>query len=968
MTAVNELISDVVLYQYNPSGIQRAALRKLTEATNGEIEVVDPTNPFVFCLEAAACMTAGYMIKNEASNRKQYAIAAQDSEDLYYHMSDKDYIDRFAVPSRTTFTLTFPVTELVDRMVDDTLNGIRKIVIPRNTFFTVAGTVFSLQYPIEIRQLAHGGLQVLFDASTSSPLQTLETNFINHQIISQATGDYLVFEVDVQQFSILSQKGTLNAATDFKVSITLDDQFYYARVYVEDSSGYWAEIKTTHSDQIYDPKSPTAVLRVIDKTVTVIIPQIYTSTSLLNRAIRMDIYQTKGPLEMILWEYPVDAFTATWQAYDKADNTIFSAPLSAFRNIMIYSDKVVTGGQNALSFEELRTRVITNAMSAPDIPITNVQIENVLTKQGYQVIKNIDSITNRIFVATKEMPTPTVGLTTPASASIETVSFTLNDARHISTNIDNDFSVTLTPKTLYKNVNGVTSMVPAEEIDWLMALPADKRAYAVTTGGYLYTPFHYVLDTSTEEFDSRPYYLDDPVIDTKIFVSENDTTMLQVGAAIYGVVRTNTGYMIQIVLNSSDAFKALDDSQVYVQLAFVPYGEKDRAYLNGVFAGLSDSGERIYNFDLSTNFYLDSNHQLMLEKFLMYSTEPRLSAADLLTDFDLLIATTAQMPTTWRYANVDSVLGRFLLPPNTVGITHEKLRVRFGYALETLWARARSVITEVDYKTYAEDVPRVYEEDIYARDDLGSAISFDEAGNPVMTLLHAKGDPVLDSEGNVIYQYRRGDIMYDDQQQPIPVDARDLLRQTDIMMIEGAYWFATDLSSIKYRTTLTLTVVDWIMNDLAKLSGKLLEQTRVYFYPKTTLGAINVVVEDGLTKKITAAQAFNVTLYVSDIVYNNTSLKEKISSTTISALAEQLKKTTVTLDGIIEALRQRYGTDVISVQVEGLGGVEKLQAITVVDASDRCSLRKRLTAQPDGSMQLEEDVTITFLPHEAPVI
>lgn len=968
MSAVQDLINNVVQYQYNPASIQKAALQTLKEASNGEIEIVDPTNPFVFCLEAAACMTAGYMIKNEVSNRKQYAIASQEPEDIYLHMSDKDYVDRFAVPARTTFTLTFPVAETIDRMVDDPINGIRKIVIPRNTFFTVAGVDFSLQYPIEIRQLAHGGIQVLYNMDKVSPLQTLESNFIDYRIVPQATGDYLVFEVDVQQFNIISQKGTLNSATDFKVDITLEDQYYYTRVYVEDSSGKWVEIATTHTDQIYDPKVPTAVLKVVDKTVTIIVPQVYTSTSLLNRAIRMDVYQTKGPLEMILWEYPLDAFTATWQAYDKADRSVWAAPLSAFRSIQVFSDKAVTGGRNALTFDELRTRVITNAMSAPEIPITNVQIENVLTKQGYQVIKNVDNITNRIFIATKGMPAPTTGgVTTPASASVETVSFTLNNAKQIATNIDNTTSITLSPDTLYKNVDGITTMVPLEEIKWLMSLPADKRAAAVTTGGYLFTPFHYVLDSSTPEFDARPYYLDDPVIETKMFVSENDTTMIQVGTALYGILRTPTGYMIQIVTQSGDSFKALADDQIYVQLAFTPYGEKDRAYLNGVFAGTNDEGERIYNFDLSTNFYLDQKHQLMLEKFLMYSTEPRLSAADLLTDFDVVFATTAQMPVTWKYATVDSVLGRFILPANITGISHEKLRVRFGYSLKTLWARARSVITEVDYKTYQEDVPRYYEEDVYQRDELGSAVTFDEAGNAVLIILHKKGDPVVDSNNEIIYQYRAGDIMRDSQGQPIPVDERDLLRQIDIMLIEGAYWFATDLTTINYRATLVRTVVDWITNDLSSITGKLLEKTRLYFYPKTTLGSINVVVEDGLSKKIPASQAFSVTLYVSDMVYNNTSLKEKLSSTTISTISSELTKVTVTVDAITAALRQQYGEDVISVHVEGLGGDLKLQTITVVDGSDRCSLRKRLSAQPDGTLMLEEDVTVTFLRHETKV-
>jgi hypothetical protein len=964
-TPVNKLLANVLNFQYNPAGIQRAALQTLTDVTDGKIDVVDPTNPFVFLMESSAVMTSAAMMKAESCTRKQYPMAAQTPEDLYIHMSDKDYVDRFAVPATATISLLLLENEVLNALVTDPDTGMKKLVIPRNTYFTVADTVFSLQYPIEIRQPLHEGLQVVYDVSVPSPLQTLETNVIELDYRQSQEGRWLHFSVQAQQFKVESQNGTLNAAQDFVVTVELEDQYYYTRVYAEDGNGNWEEIPTTHTDQIYDITEPTAVLKVLDNTVQLRIPQIYTSTKLLNRAIRMDFYQTKGPVNLPLYEYPIGSIEATWEAYDKNDVNMFVAPMKTLRSVLVYSEEAVTGGRDALTFEELRARVIKNAIGSPSLPITPTQIESTLERQGYAVVKNIDNITNRVFQATKEMPTPSdTRLITAAAASIETMSVSIKDIVHIDTVIDNGSSVTVTPDTLYQTIDGITSLVNNEQRNYLLNLPVDKRALIVTSGGYLYTPFHYVLDMSGNEFDVRPYYLDDPTIETKVFVAENDTTLIQAGTQSYGIERVGNGYQITVVTQSGDAFKDLEDDDVYAQLAYVPAGEKDRAFLNGVLTGKTDDGERIYTFDLSTNFNVDAKDNLQLSKFFLYTTEARLTGAALETVFDVVYSTSAFMGPQWKPNQVDQVLGRFLLPSRIAGIAHEQLKVRFGYSLDTLWARARSVISSVGYKTYDVDVPRLYEKDVYQMDENGSTISFDAEGNPVQTLLHKKGDPVLDSNGDPVYQYRKGDIMLDALSgDPIISDVRGMIRQIDVMLIEGAYWFATDATAVKYRSDLTRTVVSWLTQDLASLENQLLERTNIYFYPKTTLGAIKVMVQDGLVKTIPAGQAFRVDLYVSPQVYANLALRERLSKTTVKTISDQLKNTTVSIDAIQTALRAQYGTDVIANQVTGLGGALELPALTVVDESDRCSIRKRLVAQADDSLIVEEDVTINFIRH-----
>ena len=965
-TTLQTLVERIGEYRYNPAGIQKVMVGMISEITGGKLDIVDPTNPVVFCLEAAASGTAAFMVENKTLNRKQYPYSAQTAEDLYPHMSDKDYVDRFAVPANSKITFLFEKAELLERLVTDAATGIRKLVIPRNTYVTVAGVVFSLQYPIEIRQMAHGGLQVVYDVDQPSPLQTLSTNVIDWIIIKSDDGtEFVGFEVEVQQFSILSRSAPVNVATGFYLTLPFEDQYCYARVWVDNGDGSFTEMATTHTDATYDIRTPTAVLKVVDNTLAVKIPQIYLTTGLLNKSVRIDIYQTKGPLSMNLGNYTPQQFVAQYQALNPAEQDQYVAPLRAFRTSFIYSNNVINGGSNAMTFEQLRSRVIRNAIGSPSLPITNVQVESALERAGYTVVKNIDNITNRVFLAARPMPDPqATELITAAAAGIGTLAIKLLDAVQLGSVVDNGATITVKPDTIYRLKRGILEFVPTAEVDALKALPPDKMALAVTDGNYMYSPFHYVFDTTNNAFAVRPYYLDDPQILTKSFLGENDTTLYQVNTGSYQIVRTVDGYKLRIQTSSSDDFKALQDSEVHVQLAFLPTGDVDRAYQTGTLVGKTDTGERLYEFDLKTNYHLGSDHELALLGFQMYDESERVVDVPLQTHFDLLYSTSVAIGSQWALSDIDALLGAFQLPPDTKAITHEQLNIRLGYFLEHLWARARSVVSENQYEKWAVDVPATYESDVYQKDPQTGAAFTIVNGELVYTLLHRAGDPVVDANGDPVYKFRKGDIKFDAYGAPIVTAGRDMARQIDIFLLEGTYYFATNQVSIDYRSELVRTVVDWLTDDLPTMGDNLLEQTAIYYYPTTTLGSVDVMFSSGLTTTINAGQAFQVTLYVKAGVYANAALRATISRKTIETIGQALASRTISMSDIIDQLREQYKDDVISIDIKGLGGASNLNVVTMLDDARRLSIRKKLVARNDETLGLEEDVTVQFVRHE----
>lgn len=63
-------------------------------------------------------------------------------------------------------------------------------------------------------------------------------------------------------------------------------------------------------------------------------------------------------------------------------------------------------------YYELRDRVIRNSLGPTIIPITPDQIQTRLDVEGYQLVKHVDHITNRIYLATKPIPGPRTNKTT----------------------------------------------------------------------------------------------------------------------------------------------------------------------------------------------------------------------------------------------------------------------------------------------------------------------------------------------------------------------------------------------------------------------------------------------------------------------------------------------------------------------------------------------------------------------------
>lgn len=969
MGATEKLYQAIPSIRFNPSVVTRYTLAMVEEKLNGKFDLVDATNPFIMLLEGSSTLASAACTDGEVILRRMYESLAVTEEELYLHMSDRDYLNRFAGPSKAPFSLFFLLDDIIRYAQPSPTGNYRRLVIPKHTQLTALGIPFTMQYGIEIRIQPHGGIDVVWMSDEQSPIERLTSNIVEKKFSQLLVGEteperkeFLRLNFSLSQFLIQSNKETLNNATTFRKTYAFVDQFYYARAYVTNGTSQWTEIRTTHTQQVFDPNYPTVLLRVVGNTLTVELPQVYSTNNLVTGEIRIDIYTTRGSMDIDLSNLASEAYAYQWRDLDGSVDSRFYSPLSGM-TMSMFSTGSAIGGHDKLSFDDLRERVMSNAVGDVKIPITNVQTTTYLQDRGYSVVTDVDNVTNREFLATRLLPIPTEGpVVSSAGLAMQTLAATFNDLINYDTIKDNGPRLTILPDTLYTADTGVTEIVPKVVVDSIMALSNEERADRINQERFMYSPFHYVLDTTSNKFETRAYYLDQPSITDRNFIAANSTTGISVGTQRFSIEKNANGYLLSIQALGDDEWDALDDNDVFCQLGFIPDGEIDYAYLNGTLAGMYD-GSRVYQFQIDTNYDVTSTDALGITSFSMYGDGPRTHFGSLKSKFVVIYGASGLTDPSITPSTIDLDLNTTNLPNNSIGLTEESFEIVLGYSLQGLWTSSRSVPSSLDYLRHLTDVPAVYKENVYERDATGAKKWEIVNGKIEFVILHHAGDQIYDEFGEPVYEARVGDVVLDNDGQPVIQQNRNMLRQTDILMVDGLYYFATESSSVAYKKSIAKLVTEWISTDIADASRVLLEQSHLYFYPQVTFGHVDALVADNKQLRVRADQKFTVTYYVTGSVYRDLDLRINMTVAGRTAINEVLQGSVVTSDDLIETVANKVRGDAIAVTVTGLGGTTPYDAVTLLDDSARLSIAKRAIAYADGTIGIEDAVDTVFVHH-----
>lgn len=984
-----ENFNQIVLDSYgHPALLVNAVTDRMEELGGMAMVNVDPNNSVAILTEAMANLGSAVLMATTAETRRHYKSGATNIGSLYPHMSDYDYYNRFSRPvTDVSFVLLFDYNTLMNRArVIPGSGGRRKITIPRHTTIEISGIPFTTEYPVDIFVLPHGAITVLWDGNEVSNLKTLKTNRVGWTAIQGDEGLAVAINLPMDQFAINRKIIALSSLNSFKQTFSFTDQYFHCRAYMRDqATGKWTEIKTTHQDITYDVRTPTVCLRVLNQAVVATIPQIYFNQRNIGTDIRLDFYTTKGPIDIDLSTFDPSQYKMTWKEIDDAEESLYIAPLKDFQKMAISSIARAQGGSNGATYEQLRERVVGRSR-ANEEPIheKNLPIKTALL--DYDIVLKKDIVTDRKFVATRALPVPASKDTvTGMDLTMQPLLTRLADLISSSSASRINQRIVLRPGMLFRITDGILDIVPDEELAELnnpALYPPERLMGRVNSERFLYTPFHYIIDTTGVKPSCRAYIMDQPEITFNQFIQDNDTagiTLNAISKAIW-LRDDGTGYVVAVQIDPSTFPEDVKADQIGLQLSHKIAGSNRRIYYHGYLTrpnrddlvidpvdpatGRPSDDGWIYYFFVNTSLDVDNSQNMSVNGFT--------GALGILSDLDLVYYTKNYRNHDFKPSDIDSLLYPREIPGYNnadiySGLTHERLTIQFGEYLEHLWTRIRTIDDTTEFETYKADVPLLYDADVFEMntDRNTYKLYYDETTEKYnRNLLHRAGDVQRAPGTNEpIIQHYAGEYVLDEDGKPIPVGGvLNPIRELDLFLIDGAYYFANDEATLTYRNDSIKRLVEWITQDVSLLAEKFYAQTDLRFYPKRNMGHVKVVVGNRLNTTIPAEQDLKVTYFVPVTVFENTELKDKLEKQTAAVIDEVLQQTTVSRTDVTKALRLAFVDQVMEVKLEGLFE-DKYEIITIADESIRPSIAKKLKLTRSQTTMVGNGVEVTFEIH-----
>ena len=960
----------------NPAGLLGVMVDAIETVTNGETRLVSPGHPLTLLMEFAATAASVSVSRNATYDRKRYPVMATTMEDLYDHMVDQDFLDRFSTPGRATLKLLLSVEELLKRAVNTNVGiGQSQLIIPKHTEFRVGGIDFCIQHPIVLQVLSHGALNIYVDTSEVSPIYTPTTNVIDWQMQTLNGERFVVLSVPVIQLHCTSYNQSLTAISGVNEIYDYPDSFHYARVYVKnDGDVTWNEISTTHSNRIYDPLHPTAVLTVYKGRLGVNIPQIYFLNGLIQNSIRVDIYTTKGVVTINLENYSPNSFETRWMDRDSTALSAYSAPFLRLEKYGVIGVGGVVGGSGEMSFSELRNSVILRSYSNPNLPITGDQLDSRITRYGYSLTKVLDNVSDRTYLVTRELPKDLDPLVHSAiGASCKTVSLTWDTLSSLGRSLVHGDRITLVPGQLFITKNG--QLKPLDDTSDAML-----RDIGITTPQmlcaevlkkrYLSLPFHYVVDYTTTMPKLRAYQLNAPIVVSKQAVELNASLRAEIGSNVVQIVYNTLGrgYTLRVDLYTTPSLLDIPPVNLSVMLSVVDISGRRHSFPGRLVTAIDPTTNRplddryLYEFELLTSFDLNDKHQLVLGNGGVITLDDT---------FDLTYHIRETLPPNSLTSGIDGLgvvctYGDGAIHTDGFGVSHEQITLHLGDYLAHLWANCRAVPDSAEYQYYTQDIPAIYTERVYQKDIAGNVVlSIDNTTGMVsQVVLHEAGDPVLNEYGQPVYKHKLGDLVVDEQGNPVVLSFRErAMLLLDLTLIDGMYELSSDVNSkTSYQNTID-TLCTWILQDLPKLQLLLIERTQILFQPKTTIGDVEVLIDEGRSIVVKGEQRLSVRYYVTRALMSDTAGQESLRKATLDTLVYGLTARTVSVSTLSALLRQRGGLQVTSVEISGFLD-DQYETCTVIDDTFRLSIGKRLVALSNLATQVSDSLEVEFVCHE----
>ena len=940
----------------NPLAFMTGVIDSIDAMGRSDVSVVDASNPFVQLLEVSALTLQASVDEQQSIVRALYPKLSETREEVFRHLSDRDKLNIHALPTRATITLAISVEEIMARAVTIPGTSIRKLTVPPQTRFKANGVEFGIHYPIDIRVLSHGSLRAVWNNdSVTSPIDITE-NILDTQVrkLSGKNGglEYFLIDIPVEQFTLETFTATVTAS-GFKNTYAYADDFYFARVYIS-KGAQWQEVATTFSNTVYDVNTVTAVLEVQDAGLSVSIPQVYFSHGVVGNSVRVDLYSTRGVMELSLSNIDASGFAVEWRDFDDIQGGRYVTPLVAISSIVMRGTGTTKGGRDALDLPALRDRV-TNGSAGGATPYDLVAQVNAL---GYDITRQYDNSTSRVYLLSRHLDTVSSSHFSTVGVLLDSLNFRFEDLATMGADVNVHLnSVTIRPSTLYQSTPTGLKVIAPPELKNPTQYTEDEVIAVLNTEEPLYSPFHYVLENRNEYFNKRCYLMDQPKILSRNFIDANGSYPYDLSMKLVQVSYRTDGYRVAIQVKSGDSIKLLDDSQVKVQLAFTPTNSARRVYITGELSPSYVDNERVFTFVFGTEFEIDDSDVIRVNDFRASETDTNTYSLGLVHEFDVIF-TVNGVSKVGESSDIDELMGLDMIPADSIAITHEVIKLELGTRLQPLEGRTLTYFEEAKYEEWVDDVPLLHERPKY-RDDASGYIDVSVSGGELQYQQIADiGDPVLDSKGNPRYIHRAGDLKLTDGA-PVLIEEGFVSRSAGLVLFNAMFRYASEPTAATAVRAKTSEIREYVKGDLITVGKLLPPRTEVQFVPKSNLGRVRISESTGQDFDVKAGLTFQVDLYLTSNAYKDIDSHNLLKNQVRTVIIERVKDPILSTLSLEEAIKSRIGDSLVTCNVSGL--TEAKVQVAALQAEDKSfSIAPVMTMLSDGKITPKDAININI--------
>lgn len=945
-------------YAYDPVAVTSLVLKEIENANNGEVSIVDPTNPFTMLLEAACTGASNAIIECKSVMRKKYPNLATEPDELYHHLMDDEMASMMSEPAEAL--IAFYVNSL-----DLRLNGYKptganysETIIPIGTTVTIADTTLTLLNDILVRLYDNNTVFVEQQPSTND-IAYSDTGILQSSILnSNNATSYIVFEAKMKQVVKQTYNYALSLASNFTKILPITGKYYYSEVMYSNSytSNKYVKLPKAFNDEYINPLQPTCHVGLFDSNIQFSIPEVYALSGLISGNLRIDLYTTNGKMYLPINQYEPKNFSMT------LGDTTTSASAATAPNILMWinSRSIIEGGKNGLTLNELRNSIIYNSTGDIDLPITEKQLITSGGIKGYGIYKAVDVVTHRLFIAAKGLPDFTSErMYSRKDILFNTVQFQLDELTDHPSILQTANRTIIKSGAVFKGNNGIMNIIPESELKGLQSLNKTELTDKLSKVKYFYTPYYYIIEHDDTSTEVKVFDFDKPKVVSNMIVGKNSTFTYRVNTGKYELWKTEFGYRLGFAILTNDDFDQLNKEQIGFQVAISLSNGTDFAYYDAIYDAGNNDGEGYWYVDIRTDLETNDNDDLIIlngESKLYSKTMP-------LNTYCYIYAYTVNSNLDDPTSYLVNDIWKFNETGTYTVFTKEKFDLNFGTKLDYIWNKIFNTYTDRKYKKYSEDIVQTYNQDEYRKTENGFVFTIETKDGKkqlVANKIGSKGDPVYNNGEKVILHKGGGedaDVILGSNGLAVIDQFAGVSRWVDICMFEYEFLVATAQDYTNYNKLMTEAVTNMITVDMKDMNSKLLENTSIlYRSPKKYSDVIVGINGNKYNTSCVVKPA--VTLY-STVKQNYTVSDFTVFTVTIGDIINKhFEKDTLILEDLRKELKEALGDNIVSVKISGIEDSNS-EILTMADYTSRFILAKKMDVDKNNDLIVKYDIDIT---------